>query len=411
MTIASSPPPAPAQHRVAPSRLAWLESELQAWRAEGLIPTETAASIRGRYVASRRFSLARLVLALGACFFGAGLLWLVASNLEGLAPLVRFAIVVLLWLGFVAGAEVLTERRSRRGLPSRSPVVGALRVVAALAFGAVVFQAAQSLQVPAYSPALVGYWGAGALLYAYAASAVSPLLVGIVVTGGWYVWQVAESADSGLGFVAAILLGAVAATAVGVLHGTGRLERFTPAWREVGAALTLVGLFAAALPFVSAEDFAWPASLTVGLTAAVLLGAAALSLSGRSGGAEVAAALAAALAGVLLVLWDPFPDPEGAMLPGRLGVEAYAHAFVSVAVYLAAAAWYAVLGVMRDAPRLTLLATAALVVFTTVQSFAVFAPIISGATLFLTVGLVLLVSGFLVDRGRRHLVAGLEGGV
>ena len=48
--------------------------------------------------------------------------------------------------------------------------------------------------------------------------------------------------------------------------------------------------------------------------------------------------------------------------------------------------------------------------YATVQAFAVFAPIISGATLFLLVGAVLVVTGFVVDRGRRHLVATLEGG-
>jgi hypothetical protein len=61
--------------------------------------------------------------------------------------------------------------------------------------------------------------------------------------------------------------------------------------------------------------------------------------------------------------------------------------------------------VRRDLPALTGLATAALVLFTTVQSFAVFAPIISGASLFLAVGLVLLASGYLFDRARRRLVA------
>ena len=55
--------------------------------------------------------------------------------------------------------------------------------------------------------------------------------------------------------------------------------------------------------------------------------------------------------------------------------------------------------------RLTWLATAALVVFVTVQAFAVFAPILSAAALFLVVGVVLLGTGVLADRGRRRLVS------
>ena len=108
---------------------------------------------------------------------------------------------------------------------------------------------------------------------------------------------------------------------------------------------------------------------------------------------------------MLLVQWDP-----GVTATSEVTGTAYLHAGVSVAVYLAAAGWYAVLGVLRDASRLTVLATGALVIFTTVQAFAVFAPIISGATLFLLVGAVLVGSGFAVDRGRRQLVATIEGG-
>ena len=61
--------------------------------------------------------------------------------------------------------------------------------MAALAFGAVIFQAAQSLQVPAYSPALVGLWAAGALAHAYAFRALVPLVVGVVTGVGWWIWQ------------------------------------------------------------------------------------------------------------------------------------------------------------------------------------------------------------------------------
>jgi uncharacterized membrane protein YgcG len=68
----------------------------------------------------------------------------------------------------------------------------------------------------------------------------------------------------------------------------------------------------------------------------------------------------------------------------------------------------AALGTLRDSPRLTALATAALVVFTTFQSFAVFARIVTGAWLFLLLGVVFLATGFLFDRARREIAATLE---
>lgn len=397
--------PGPARIPVRPSQLAWLEGEIRQWQAAGVIATPEADAIRARYVGVRRFSLVRLLLGLGACFVGVGVLWLVASNLERLSPVLRFLLVVLLWLGFATAAEVVAGRRQHRGGEGSSPVLGAARLLATLSFGAVVFQAAQSLQVPAYEPRLVGIWGLGALLYAYAVGGVSPLLAGLALGTGWYVWHVADAADSGMGFVAALLVGGLLASAVAVLHAARWLRDFAVAWREVAALLVLVGLFAAALPFVTAEDFSWPALLTVGVAvAAVVCGLAAVA-SDREGRLELIAPGAALIVGMLLVQWDP-----GITDTREVTGTAYLHAFVSVAVYLGAAGWYAVLGVLRDSPRLTVLATGALVVFTTVQAFAVFAPIISGATLFLLVGLVLVGTGFVVDRGRRHLVATIEGG-
>jgi hypothetical protein len=107
----------------------------------------------------------------------------------------------------------------------------------------------------------------------------------------------------------------------------------------------------------------------------------------------------AAVVGTVLATWQP----EG---PTDVPTTAMtSRAVLSVLVYLLLAAWYAVLGVRSDLPGVTGLATAALVLFTTVQSFAVFARIISGATLFLVVGAVLLGSGYGFDRARRRLVA------
>lgn len=386
----------PGARRVDAGRLAWLESELASWHDAGLVDDTQVQAIRGRYVAARRFSLARLLLLLGGGFVGVGLLWLVASNLDELSPLLRFLVVTALWLGFVATAELLTRRRTQL-------VVGGFRLLASLAFGAVVFQAAQSLQVPAYEPALVGVWGLGALLYAYAVAGVAPLLVGVTTTTVWFVWTVFDTAEDGMGFVLPVLLAAVVAGAVSVVHASRVRPAFAAPWRDTSAVMVLLGLFVAAFPDVDAEGFVWSAPLSLGVLAALTAVAAAAVLAPRAR-AEALAPLAGVVAGVLLVLWEP-PAP----VMGAVSGEGYAHAFVSVAVYVVAAGWYAVLGVLRDSSRLTYLATAALVLFTTVQSFAVFAPIITGATLFLVLGVIFLGSGFLFDRGRRHLTANLGG--
>ena len=105
----------------------------------------------------------------------------------------------------------------------------------------------------------------------------------------------------------------------------------------------------------------------------------------------------------MLVLWD-----TGSDVSERLTASDVLHAVVSVLVYVLVAVAVAVAGTLRDSPRLTWLATVALVVFTTVQSFAVFAQIVTGAWLFLLLGVVFLGTGLLFDRTRRGLVATLE---
>ena len=81
------------------------------------------------------------------------------------------------------------------------------------------------------------------------------------------------------------------------------------------------------------------------------------------------------------------------------------HAAVSVVVYVLVAVGVAVVGAVRESWRLTALATVALVAFTTVQSFSVFARILEGAWLFVALGVVFLGTGFVFDRARRRLVA------
>ena len=359
---------------ISPAQWGFLREEVHRWERDGLIDGPTATASRGRYVEQHRFGFAQLALGLGGSLVVVGLIWLVASNLDLVSPLVRFAIVVLIWLALMFGSERLD-----------GAVAGAGRLLTAGAFGAVVFQAAQSLQVPAYEPKLVLAWAVGALVYAYAVRSHAALVVGLGALTVWFVWQSAETANGIIGFIAALLFAAVLALAGALLHPSSWAS-FAGVWRFVAAALLFAGLFASSLPNYD-DRGEWPVVLTIGIVVALVAAAAAVVRADRLG----------------LALWWPGDSMDTANGVQALSAAMWVRTGLSLVVYLAAVVGVALIGERRDAPSLTALAMAAVVIFTTVQAWAVFAPIISGATLFLVVGLIMLASGVLAERTRRQL--------
>jgi uncharacterized membrane protein len=400
----STPPRGPHDHRreATAVQLSWLRRELADWQAAGIVDPEQAAAISGRYrtvAETRRFSLGRLLLALGALFVGVGLIWLVAANLDQLPPLLRFVVVASFWLAFLVGGELAAPRLT-------PAVLGALRLLAALTFGATIFQAAQSMQVPAYEPVLLGLWSAGTLLHAYLTRAVTPLLVGIATGLIWWIWQPLADAGSSAGAVLTLGTASVLAVSLAVLHDRDRdgdRSAFAYSWRTVGCALVMVTLFAAAIPYTTTDGFEWNVWLVLGLVAAGVAAAAAVVRARGNARWEPLGALGVLGFSVLMVLWDTGTDTSSVDLAD------WAHAAVGVAAYVVVAVGLAALGTLRDNPVLTVIAMMALVVFTTFQSFAVFAAIIQGAWLFVVLGLVFLATGFLFDRARRGITATLEG--
>ena len=390
-----------------PAHLEWLRSEVVDWQREGLVDDRQAAALLSRYHAARRMTLARLLLLLGAVFVGFGIIWLIAANLDALPPQARFVAVTVLWAGALVGAELLAARRAHGG-PIPSPVVHGARLLGALLFGAVVFQAAQSLQVPAYEPKLIGLWSLGALAHGYVVRSVVPVSLGIVTGFGWVVWDAAWAEPSALGIVLAVAaLGVVGVSTAAVHDARGVVAPGSGPWREAGALALLGVLFTAAMPFLDADDLTWRTTLVVELVIAAAAVAAAVALAVRPGAprwlwAEPVGALTVAGLAVLLLAWDAGADA------GQVGLADWVHAAFSVLTYMAVATGVAVVGILRDRSHLTVTALAALVLFTTFQSFAVFAAIIEGAWLFLVVGLILAGSGYLADRGRRQLADSLD---
>ncbi|HVE99518.1 MAG TPA: DUF2157 domain-containing protein [Mycobacteriales bacterium] len=380
-------------------QLEWLSAEVAAWQRDGIVDDDTATAVLARYRAGRKASVLRLISVLGAAFVGVGLISLVASNVDRMSPLLRFAGITAVWIGAVVVAEVLLRRDPTADDGHGTLGVGAARVIAVAAYGATVFQAAQSLQVPAYSSSLLGCWALGALAYAYASRGIGPLVVGIVTLVGWFGWAVGERGDSAAAVIVAVVAAAVVATSVSAMHEGGPVAHFAPPWAYIGALLALGGLFAAAIPDAGEEPLtAAPTLIAVG--AAVAVAGLATVRGSQQVRLEVTASVGVLLATLLLLGWHP--DDAGGR--ATLSAAELTHAVVATALYLAAAVWCGVVGVSRERPQLTNLATAALVIFVTVQSFGVFAPLFSGAALFLVLGVILIAVGALADRGRRRLI-------
>lgn len=396
MSAPTQTPPPGSGGRVPTSaeRLRWLAGELRDWERDGLVSAPAAAAIADRYVVTdavggHRITPVRVILGLGAAFLGVGLIWLVAANLDELSPLLRFIVVTLLWLGLAVAAEL-----------TRDLVSGALRLLTGLAFGAVVFQAAQSLQVPAYRPHLLLAWGLGVLLYAYARRSRAAAFVGITVLAVWYVWQVMDASTSVATFTGAVLLASVTSVALAALHPQ-EWRPFGRLWLTLGAVMSLIGAFAAALPYSDGSE-GWSEGLTAGVVLVLGLGAAALWRSSREEQFELGLAFGALVLGVAMSLWRPMSF-SGGMAPDELSAQMWLRTGLAILVFLVIAGGWAVVGARRELPLVSAVSTVAVVVFTTFQSFAVFAPIISGATLFLAVGTVMIITGVVAERARRRI--------
>ena len=384
------------QRPVSSDHYRWLRRELADWQADGIVDAATAEAITARYLEvgdrQRRFTLGRLLLLLGAAFVGVGLIWLVAANLDQLPPLLRFLAVATIWLALISAAELLRVSGAVRG---------SLRLMATLAFGAVIFQAAQSLQVSAYSPALIGLWAAGALAHAYGFRALMPLVVGVVTGVTWWIWQPLWDDGSIAGAVVGFGTAGVAAISLAVIHDRG-LTRFGQVWRTVGALLGMVGLFIAAVPYTTTDGFEWNGWLLVALVVAAVTAAGALVVARGRARLEPLVAIGVLVVAGLMVLWDTGTDAS------QVDLADWAHAAAGVIAFVVLAVALVAIGTLRDNPVLTVIAMTGLVVFTTFQSFSVFAAIVEGAWLFLILGLVFLATGFLFDRARREIAASLE---
>lgn len=391
-----------AQIGTSPARLEWLRGELARWREDGLVTHETAEAILGRYVAVRRLSIVRVVAGIGAAFIVAGLVWLVAANLDELGPWGRVLLVGSIWLVVTALAAWLAHRRELAG-DLHSPLVGALWLIAAGAFGAVVYLGGDLAGVEMDGTVWwVGVWAVGALVYGYLCDSVPPTVLGVGLLAIWYAARSGMLVDTLHATTAGVLVAGAIGLLVAAVHPAGTWARHGVVWTAVGGAALLVGTFLAGVPFHRDVGRGWPWLVLVGLVVAVGLAVVAV----RRAGLDRLQAWGT-LGVLVLALALSFWEVDDRFEVRSADAMTWARAAVSVVVFLVVASSVMALGVRRDLPILTVLAAIGLVVFVTFQAFAVFVDLLNGASLFLAVGVVLVGTALLVDRGRRRLTSEL----
>ena len=146
-------------------------------------------------------------------------------------------------------------------------------------------------------------------------------MVGVVTGIVWWVWQPLWTDGSVAGAVVAFGTAGVAAISLAVIHDRG-LTRFGQVWRSVGALLGMVGLFIAAVPYTTTEDFEWNGWLVGAIVVAAIAAAGALVVARGRARLEPLVAIGVLAVAGLMVLWDTGTDTSTCR-PRRLGARGH----------------------------------------------------------------------------------------
>ena len=278
---------------------------------------------------------------------------------------------------------------------------GPLRALAVAAYGATVFQAAQSLQVPAFEAALIAAWSIGGLAYAYAVSSAGALVLAVAAGVAWYGFTLSERVDDGTAIVLGLALPVPLLFAIAAAHARTSLAALGPPWRGLGALLGLAGLFLAAIPGV-AGDAGLPALPLLMLAAGVVACAVVAARGDGDDRLEAAVAIGVGVGALVLTAVAPAETADLFSEEGPRSAQVL-FTLLGIVIFVAGAVAIAVLGIRRRSPRIADFAAAMLFAFVVLQSFGFLAPLASGSLLVIALGVVLVAGGVLVDRGRRRL--------
>lgn len=383
----------------------WLTNHLQQWVAGQIVTQEQADAIANRYQVKTTRSapssspVNSLINGLATTLIGAAIVWFVGANIEHFSLVGRVLLLVSLWWGFMALAELVFR--------TVSPMWRTMfRVLSITAYGGTIFQLTQFLNLDVDTPLILGAWGIGGLVYALASRSAPAAAMTTIITVVWAVYEVGHRTHSPLSaiFTGVAIASVLAVAAHSVVRWSAAIARV---WRILAEAVGLIGLVSFAILInPSLSEFLGDRAanmmkvlIPVGVAAAVVGVAWVVRRTRATMWSVAEQVVPLGLSVILIGLYyaQHSAQGHGSVLSGM------AIGLVLLAVSIATCVWYAVLGAAHQQSLVSHLALAALVVIVALQSATYFGRILNGAWVVLAVGLVLLAVGWGIARWRSSL--------
>ena len=397
--------------------LAQLPAEVQHWEDSGVISGDQARAILDGYdfpeaAETPRSRLVTVLVILGAVLLGLGVILFFAANWRAIPAPVKLAMMfagvpVIYGIGFVLHYRFDYRR-----------VGVAVILVGAICYGAAIHLVAQAYQIPVNSPNLVLYWFLGVLPLAYLVRS-QPVMILALVTGLAAVgfrgqeWLLDEGHIPFLAFPLYLVLG-LALVALAKLQGIfPTTQRFSRVYETAGLLTVFGAVYLLGFQWVwdefsfigrwsTGDGYTIPVTAEFWAIAGVAVAVAVLawvltfvdaSRKGRTWGILIYEGLASlsllALACAVVFL-------------GETGTAFYAVLFNLV--FLAGVVGLVFLGYARSRESFINLGIIFFCVGVFTRYFEFGFDLLDRSVVFIVAGLILIVGGFLVERGRRRVV-------
>ncbi len=396
--------------------VARLREELKAWLRDGTITAEQAEAVLARYpdyppgykASRRRKGLVTGLSILGGILIGLGVITFFAANWDDISRGVKLASVIAGMLLSYGAGYALWQRSG----PTAYAV--ALVLLGCIIYGAGVHLIGQIYHIPVDHPNLSLFWLMGLAPLAYVTRsrpvmflAVVLFLAAVALRQQDWLEAIGGSNDALAWSVLYIALGAF-------LYAVGNAKRQFVEWDSLGGLFQALGLITAfaALYLLTFHDLFDNAGSISGASLgywALALGASAVAIGVTAGivwqrarqGEQVTAELAEAgaiavllaaahVAALVTVDWDPlYPIAFNAL-------------FALSALGLMAS------GYLRDHEGRVNLSIALIAIYVITRYFEYSIALLDISLLFFGAGIILLVGGYLLDRGRRRMLASMR---